>query len=203
MGIKDVKRNYIIDIATELFVSQSINKVTIKDIAEKAMVGEATVYRYFGNKHNIVIQSVIRLQNMIYEKYFNTEKANTGYEKIKSFYYSYLNIFKNEMNLYRFIGQFDMYVLAEELTELTDYENEIDRFKNLYMNAYNRGLRDRTIQRQNDIESFYYATAHATIELCKKMAINGDIISQDKNIVKEKEVETLIETILYRLKTNI
>lgn len=200
MGIKELKRDYIIDVATDLFTNESINKITIKDIADKALVGEATIYRYFGNKHNIVIKSVIKLQNMIYNDYFNTEKGVTGFEKLKIFYNSYLSIFKEHINLYKFIGQFDMYILNEESIELSDYENEIDRFKHLYMEAYYLGLQDKTIQKQNDIESFYYASAHATIELCKKLAINGDIISQDREIVKEKEVEALIDMILYKLK---
>ena len=55
MGIRDVKLEFILNTATELFMTRSIGDVTIKDIADAAGVGEATVYRYFKTKNNIVV----------------------------------------------------------------------------------------------------------------------------------------------------
>lgn len=200
MGIKEVKKNYMIDVATELFVNNSISNVTIKDISLKASVGEATIYRYFGNKQNIVLLSVMGIQKKIFNRYFNFDHGLSGFEQIKRFYYSYLAIFIEHPELYRFIGQFDLYIINEKLDSLNQYEEEINKFKNLYLESYELGLLDGSIKSQENIELFYFSTAHATMELCKKLAINGDILSQDKAIVKEKEIEELIEIILYKLK---
>ena len=50
MGLKELKNNFIIDVAASLFLERSISSVTIKDIAERAEVGEMTVYRHFQKK---------------------------------------------------------------------------------------------------------------------------------------------------------
>ena len=73
MSLKDLKLNFIVDVATDLFITQGIEKVTIKDIAVKAGVGEATIYRYFGKKQAIVAQSVLKLQNIVATSYFKLD----------------------------------------------------------------------------------------------------------------------------------
>ena len=70
MSLKETKINFIVDIATDLFMCRSVNEVTIRDIAISAQVGEATIYRYFKKKENIVVACVLKLQNDINQKYF-------------------------------------------------------------------------------------------------------------------------------------
>ena len=43
MKFKDAKKNFLIETAIKLFLSESIDKVTIKDIASEAGVGEMTI----------------------------------------------------------------------------------------------------------------------------------------------------------------
>ena len=52
MSLKDAKVNFLVDMATDLFMSRSIQEVTIRDIAISAQVGEATIYRYFGKNRS-------------------------------------------------------------------------------------------------------------------------------------------------------
>ena len=40
---------------TKLFLGRSINEVTIKDIANHIGVGEATIYRHYKTKFNMVL----------------------------------------------------------------------------------------------------------------------------------------------------
>ena len=92
MKFKDAKKTFLIDVAIKLFLSDSIDKVTIKDIANEAGVGEMTIYRYFGKKQTIVKESAIRLQNIVFKDYFNLDEGKSGYEKIKLFYETFLKI---------------------------------------------------------------------------------------------------------------
>ena len=92
MTIKDVKKNFIIDNAIDLFLSKSIGDVTIKDIAIKANVGEATIYRYFSSKQNLVCDVAVKLENKIFEQYFNIPKTLNGFEQLSEFYNRYQKI---------------------------------------------------------------------------------------------------------------
>lgn len=199
MGFKDLKANYIISTATKLFLERSVSEVTIKDIADEAGVGEATIYRYFQKKQNIVLASVLKLKQKVNEGYFDLSKGKTGFEKIEIFYKSYLNIFIDSPEYFRFINNFDAYVTAERDVSLGEYEKEVDSYKAEYLKAYELGLKDGSIKKNEDIDTFYFSTTHALLELCKKLAVTQALLEQDKNSKKAAEIECLIKIMLVSL----
>lgn len=196
MSLKETKINFIVDIATDLFMCRSVNEVTIRDIAISAQVGEATIYRYFGNKQNLVMQAAMKLQNIVSEGFFRLEKGKNGYEKLALFYESYYDIYKKHPDFYKFLNEFDAYIAVEQSEDMNPYENAIDQYKNFYMEAYQLGLKDGSIKEQKDIEMFYFSTTHALLELCKKLAYKKAVLNQDKTIEKDSEIKCLIDIIL-------
>ena len=71
MNLREAKFKFVVDIATNLFMQKSINDVTIKDIAEEAGIGEATIYRYFSKKETIVLACAMYLQTQVTQNYFH------------------------------------------------------------------------------------------------------------------------------------
>ena len=199
MGLKEVKNNFIIDIAIDLFMCRSVNDVTIKDIAISAQVGEATIYRYFGNKQNLVMKAAMKIQGIVSESFFRLEKGKNGYEKLALFYESYYDIYLKHPDFYKFLNEFDAYISNEKSDDMNPYENAIDQYKADYMKAYKLGLKDGSIKKQDDIELFYFSTTHALLELCKKLAFKKAVLEQDKVAGKEKEIQCLIDIILMSL----
>ena len=193
MGLKEMKKSLIIDSALNLFLEKSISEVTIKDIATNIEVGEATIYRYFENKENIIILCAEKLEKKVYDEYFDLSKFETGYEKLEEFYNNYLYIFENHPTFYRFINEFDAFTLAKRDIIIDEYETIIDKFKDLYMCAYNQGLADNTINYIEDVDTFYYATSKSLLELCKKESTGIDLVRQDKLIDKKKMIKRLID----------
>ena len=196
MSLKETKINFIVDIATDLFMCRSVNEVTIRDIAISAQVGEATIYRYFGNKQNLVMQAAMKLQNIVSEGFFRLEKGKNGYEKLALFYESYYDIYKKHPNFYKFLNEFDAYIAVEQSEDMNPYESAIDQYKNFYMEAYQLGLKDGSVKKQKDIEMFYFSTTHALLELCKKLAYKKAVLNQDTKIEKDSEIKCLIDIIL-------
>ena len=200
MSLKDAKINFLVDIATDLFMSHSVNEVTIRDIATSAQVGEATIYRYFGNKQNVVIQAAMKIQGIVSEDFFKLEKGKTGFEKLVLFYQSYYEIFTKHPNFYKFLSEFDVYMSGEHSDAINPYEEAIDSYKDFYMQAYVLGLKDGSIKEQKDIETFYFSTTHALLELCKKLAAKKVVLTQDKHLQKKGEVQCLIDIIVDSIK---
>ena len=199
MSLKDVKVNFLVDMATDLFMARSISEVTIKDIAVAAQVGEATIYRYFGSKQNIVVHAAMKIQGIVSKDFFNLEKGKNGFEKLKVFYESYYEIFIKHPDFYKFLNEFDAYVSVEDSSITNPYESAIDSYKNFYMDAYELGLKDGSIRKQNDIEMFYFSTTHALLELAKKLAFKKAVLNQDNRIEKTSELQCLIAIILQSL----
>ena len=199
MSLKDAKVNFLVDMATDLFMTRSISEVTIKDIAVSAQVGEATIYRYFGSKQNIVVQSAMKIQGIVSTEFFNLSKGSNGFEKLKVFYNSYYEIFIKHPNFYKFLNEFDAFVSIEDSSITNPYESAIDAYKNFYMDAYELGLKDGSVKKQKDIVMFYFSTTHALLELAKKLAFKKAVLNQDTRIEKTTELQYLIDIILSSL----
>ena len=200
MSLKDAQINFLVDMSTDLFMARSISEVTIKDIAITAQVGEATIYRYFGSKQNIVVQAAMKIQGIVSTDFFNLEKGKTGFVKLNLFYKSYYDIFVKYPKFYKFLDEFDAFVSVENCSTINPYESAVDAYKNFYMDAYKLGLKDGSIKEQADIEMFYFSTTHAILELAKKLAAKKAVLNQDTKIEKTSELQCLIDVILNALK---
>ena len=199
MTIKDAKLKFIIDIATELFLERRITTVTIKDIADRAGVGEATVYRYFKQKQNLVCAVAEKLQKQVFQDYF-APITGSGYAKLEAFFGVYSQIFAEHRDFYRFIGDFDAYLLSENLAAPKSYSDGVDHFRNLFLSAYREGIADGSVRKlETSPELFYYATAHAMLALCKNRSVEREIVPQDGETDKQKEVDEMKQVILFSL----
>ena len=199
MSLKDAKVNFLVDMATDLFMSRSIQEVTIRDIAISAQVGEATIYRYFGKKQELVVQAAMKLQSIVSSGYFQLDNKMNGFQKLEAFYLSYLNIFDNHRDFYKFLSEFDSYMSVENKDVLNPYEEAVDQYKSAFMKAYEQGLKDGSVREQENIDLFYFSTTHAVLELCKKLALKA-VLNQDLAIEKLGEVRCLINIVLNELK---
>ena len=129
--IKDKAKDFIIEEACRLFLEKSISGVTMSDIAKEVGVGDATMYRYFGTKQNVVMAVAVKLAKEVYENYFANQGEKSGYERIKDFFYRYLEIFKSHNSYFSFIRDFDAFILTEA-KEKFDYESEIDLYRDRF-----------------------------------------------------------------------
>ena len=199
MGIRDVKLNYIVETATALFMERSIRSVTVRDIAEKAGIGEATVYRYFARKQNIVQAAAEKLQTEVLGHYYRAMPGKTGAERLTAFYDVYPRVFRDHPEFYRFVQEFDSYLIAEGLSSSEEYAAGIDKFYDYFMAAFRDGVADGSVRDKEDPRLFYYATAHAMLELCKKLSMAGDIVRQDSTVERIAEINELKRVILLSL----
>ena len=201
MSIKDIRRTYIVDTAVKLFLSKSISEVKIKDVAEKAGIGEATFYRYFSNHTTLIIACALHLQETAGKQYLTLIEEGNGYDMIAQFYRRFYQVFSAHEEYYRFLSEFDSYSRdGADRKEMEQYSDNMDIFHDVYVKAYKIGLADGSVREMEDIDRFYYATTHALLSLCKKLASEGNIVKQDKAIDRAEEVKTLVDVVLEYLK---
>ena len=200
MSLKEAKIKFVVDVATNLFLTDSINTVTIKDIADAAGIGEATIYRYFSNKENIILACINKLMETVARDYFKLSHGKTGYEKLSIFYTSFLDVFKDNPDFFFFLKEFDAYIYAYRIKNLKKYERDISQYKIYFTNAYEMGIQDGSVKEIKNIDLFYYSTTHSILELCKKLSLKRALLTQDKSIKKAAEIQCLIKLILQAIK---
>ena len=102
--VKESTREKLIDVSKKLFLKNSIASVTIQDIAVKANIGEATVYRYFKKKINLVVACATSMSEEVTKDYFIVNENDTGFEAIKRFYEIYSYVYDKDINYFKFIS---------------------------------------------------------------------------------------------------
>lgn len=199
MGFKDLKRDYIVDSAKKLFLSSSISEITIKDISSVSGLGEATIYRYFKNKENLVLAVSLSIQQDILKVQFN--ENGSGLKQIQNFFNLFRDIYVENKNYFKFIAEFDtVYLKNIKNKENKEYSLGLDAFYEIFMKAYELGLKDGSIKENDDIKLYYYTCTHSLLELCKKLASTESELKQDKEVNKVKEIEYLISLFISVLK---
>ena len=135
-----------------------------------------------------------------YQATFDFKENNelNGYESIHKFYFSFLEVFINRKEFYRFIAEFDNFVLNKDCN-LSEYEKKLALFYEVYIKGFNKGIKDGSIKKIDDIDAFYLTTTHALMGLCKKLA-SDDILLQDERINKVNEIKMLIDIIMNSIK---
>jgi len=194
MTIKDAKRRFVVEGAAKLFLERSIAEVTIKDIAKATGLGEATIYRYFSGKTELILACALHLEAEAEQVFIANQRMTDGFRRILRFYEAYLQIFTDQPALYRFLQDFDAYCITGNVNT-DEYADSLDRFKAAFVEAYKDALSDGAVRAVDDIDAFYYSTTHALLGLCKKLA-SGDLVRQDIQTNKTAEVRTLIDIIL-------
>ncbi len=185
-------------VAAGVFLSRGIEEATIKEIATKSGIGEATLYRRYKTKAQLAILAAGYLQKDVLASYFAQDVEGSGFEGLKAFYNVFKEVYENRPEYYRFLDEFDVFVASYPNEAKSGYETGIDQFKSIYLSLYEKGLQDGSIRALEDPESFYFATTHATLSLCKKLS-SQSVLAQDYRIDKSKELSVFIETVLYRL----
>lgn len=195
MGVQQAKMDYIVAVAADLFLREGIASVTIKDITAKVGVGEATMYRYFSTKQNLVVRAAGQMADKIHADYFDLSGAATGLDKLQAFYGNFLRIYRERPQYYRFIFEFDATIQPQGLEE---YEDTLLPYKQGFWEAYRQGREDGTVRQIDDVDLFYFSTTHALMGLCKKLTMDSVVLKQDR--YGEQEIETLIAIIIYSVK---
>ena len=117
---KMARRAIIVDAAEKEFTTKPFPKVTMRDIARRAGVSPALIYRHFPDQQSLFAEAFMKGISRIFEKIFATidESADGAIEQVISDYIEYFTLndqyFQMMMNF--FLGGSVDPVLFEKLT---------------------------------------------------------------------------------------
>ncbi|WP_160691930.1 TetR/AcrR family transcriptional regulator [Clostridium sp. C2-6-12] len=197
---KNQRKEDVISSALEVFKKQGIESTKMTDIAEKAEVGVASVYRYFKTKPDLAVEVACRFwQQEITElnKYYNDQAFlnKNGITKVKEILQVFIKLYKEHTEFIRFIDEFDRYVVKEKISKekLKDYEENIIDLKSICMEAIDIGKKDGTIREDLCNDQFYFSINHALMSLCQKLILSGDVLESDEYINGEEQIKIIID----------
>ncbi len=207
--MKTSRMNRILQSAFCLFSQKGIDTIAMTDIAKKAEIGVASLYRYYETKDEIAIRTVIWawerekeaiLPDLTSENYENL----TGIEEIKVIFDEFIKLYENSQDFLRFIYFFDSYAVRTNISKerLADYESIITFVQNLVTKAISKGLEDNTIRQdfKKYENSLYFSLMHSFFSTCQKLSLSGNMLKMDEIISGKSQLEILSKIIIQGIK---
>ena len=171
------RRNTILREGFRLFESKGIETTGMQEIADACHLGIATLYRYYRNKLDLVIDIGTRQ----WEQYFvhianirtrqNVDRM-TAAKELELYLDFYIDLYRNHKDLLRFNNNFNSYVMHEGATaeQLKPYLTAIGSISIFFHSLYEKGKKDGTIRTDMPEEKMFASTVHIMLAVAVRFA---------------------------------
>ncbi|RJQ65544.1 MAG: TetR/AcrR family transcriptional regulator [Desulfobacteraceae bacterium] len=93
------KYQQILTAAIKVFAERGFSQSTISQIAQEAGVADGTIYLYFKNKDDILVQFYERMTEHVSSRFWEAvEEGQTAVEKLHNLIHAHLDVFQSQPN---------------------------------------------------------------------------------------------------------
>jgi len=206
---KNARMQRIFESAFELFSDKGIDTIKMTDIADKAEIGVASLYRYFSTKEEIAIQTAIwawqkqiidYLPDLLTPAYMD----KTGIQQLEDIIHIYVNLFQTKPAFLRFIYFFDSFAVRSSISQdrLQSYEVMILEISNIVSQAVKKGLSDKTIKQTylEKSDELCFSIMQALFSLSQKLTLNQNLLNMDSRNNSAEIIVMLEQMIIQAIK---
>ena len=193
----------ILEAAMELFCEKGIEETSIDEIAERAGVGSATIYRYYETKAQLAIQSGVAYWRKIAGQYLNITDIEgysdmTGREQLECIMDALIAIFERERGFLKYLQEFEVFVrrYAINMERLAEYEDSIMSLKPRVTDALEKGRQDGTLFFEWSSNEVCYSLAHTAFGVMKRLAWNGSMLELDSQVELILQVKIAVKLLI-------
>ena len=200
MSLFDVRtqnRQTVIESALDCFIKDGIEDTKIAYIARCAGLTERSVYRYFENKADLVLQAALFFWDDNIRKVeaisHDHGKPETGLDEIRDILLSYGEIYFFARKKLVFVWEAELYLNKCGKGSLV-MNKPPDAFKNSKAPlacAIRRGLNDGSVNPNVDVEMLYYNSFDALLGFMQRMAISENDDTDAQRISARKRIRSI------------
>lgn len=191
------RRNTVIQVASRLFCERGIKGVSLLEIAQKAHIGEKTIYRYFNNKETLVLETFVMMCDAIMQNVEqiveNVPHYNdlTGYEQMGVWLAGFGHLFQADKEFVLFSYEAKLYLLRHHVTLDPHHQDALIRsFRSPCLAALNKGKADGSITVQMSSEDLFYAIWGAVRGYVVKIVVYEALYGEESPWESRYEVMT-------------
>lgn len=206
---KNARIDRILAAAFKLFSSAGIEPVAMTDIAKKAEIGVASLYRYFSTKDEIAIRTAIwAWEKQISEIYtsINTDeyKNGNGLFRLSIIFSLFKKLYMSQPEFLRFIYFFDSYAVNSGIKQerMIEYENVIGKVQMIVADAIKLGLKDNSINKKyiDKTENLYFTLMHSFFSTAQKLTLSENLLAMNEKSKGSDQLDLLSELLLNGVK---
>lgn len=206
---KNARIDRILAAAFKLFSSAGIEPVAMTDIAKKAEIGVASLYRYFSTKDEIAIRTAIwtweKQISEIYLSINNDEYTNgNGLFRLSIIFSLFKKLYISQPEFLRFIYFFDSYAVNSDIKQerMIEYENVIGKVQMIVADAIKLGLKDNSINKKyiDKTEDLYFTLMHSFFSTAQKLTLSENLLAMNEKSKGSDQLDLLSELLLNGVK---
>lgn len=206
---KNARIDRILAAAFKLFSSAGIEPVAMTDIAKKAEIGVASLYRYFSTKDEIAIRTAIwaweEQISEIYPSINNDEYTNgNGLFRLSIIFSLFKKLYMSQPEFLRFIYFFDSYAVNSGIKQerMIEYENVIGKVQMIVADAIKLGLKDNSINKKyiEKTEDLYFTLMHSFFSTAQKLTLSENLLAMNEKSKGSDQLDLLSELLLNGVK---
>lgn len=206
---KNARIDRILAAAFKLFSSAGIEPVAMTDIAKKAEIGVASLYRYFSTKDEIAIRTAIWAWEEqiaeIYPSINNDEYTNgNGLFRLSIIFSLFKKLYMSQPEFLRFIYFFDSYAVNSGIKQerMIEYENVIGKVQMIVADAIKLGLKDNSINKKyiDKTENLYFTLMHSFFSTAQKLTLSENLLAMNEKSKGSDQLDLLSELLLNGVK---
>ncbi|WP_432667164.1 TetR/AcrR family transcriptional regulator [Wukongibacter baidiensis] len=180
-------RDKLIYATIELVNEFGLHNTPTSKIAKKAGFSEATIYKHFSNKDELIIATYLKIKsNLAKEVFRGTESIIDVREKSKKILYNYLNYFLINIDQLKYYLQFTNSNYIDQVTSKRGKKQVEVLTQYIIENTKNKYLKDIPI-------ALYYAFVHVPILEIARTTIAGELVLTEE--LKEQVILNILSFI--------
>ena len=204
--LKNERIQRVIEAAKVEFNEQGIKNSKLRLIAKRAKVGEASIYRYFKDKDDLIkIVALSYWQNHanLFDDYYYSRVADkdTGLKKVEVSLNIFHHLYKNHKGFLKFVEDFDIYFANEEVTQSeTSFQELIYSLKKRFVTIFDEGINDGTINPKFNGEDMYSFVSQVMVSTTQKLSSRIGYLHEEDPKYPVKCLNNLIEMFIKYIK---
>ena len=163
------------------------------NVANKAGIGIATLYRYYRTKPELVVAVGTHVWSNFIRDYtpIRNDDKMTAVEELEFLLDSFLELYKNHKKLLCFNQFFNIYIRNEAVPKkaLNSYNEMVDKLAKRFHRIYVKGENDKTLCTEMSEKEMFLSIVHLMLAAVTRYAIG---------LVYEKDSESYKELILLK-----
>ncbi|WDV46458.1 TetR/AcrR family transcriptional regulator [Clostridiaceae bacterium M8S5] len=191
---KQIKREYILEVAFELFSQKGYTATGMRDIMKVANISKGGIYVYFKSKTEILLSLVERFDSKRHYILDQLDKSLSSHDMLSQYLRKRLGIFKQEENCKWSRVALEFWSLPSNTPEIASIKDRRYReYKDDIKYIINRGINCGEFRSNCDVDSVVYQIMGT---------INGiGVLAGSMNrVITDKHIQTAIDMYLYYLK---
>ncbi len=200
---KEKRKNEILNVARELFITKGLSETTMDNIASEIKITRRTLYRYYKTKEELAFEIEIMLFEELYNfqtKIYKTLVGN-GLKKIELFLNEIASYVEANPSIIRFSGVFDFYFTGEyPYLELTNrFKNMISSNDYILEQLIRDGIEDGSIRLDIDPVITGLTISNVLLSLSQRVLIREKHLDEEQGVASREMIRHQFKLFIYSL----